>query len=128
MVLMGVVFVVPAAIEGEMLAGLLFAVVFCGGPAAAAVVWVHRSRVVCSAEGLEVVGLWSRRWIEWSRVCSASPGYWGVEVSLSDGSTVVAGAVQKANVSVWLGRRTRADEVADFINARVSGARRTSPG
>jgi hypothetical protein len=44
----------------------------------------------------------------------------------SDGA-VVAWAVQKSNLSRWLDRRTRADDVADFINRHVENRDETPP-
>lgn len=119
MVLVGVAILGVAADEGEALQGALFAVVAFGGPAAVAIVWVQRCRVVCSSDAVEVVGLVTRRRIGWHEVVGANPGYWGLQIHLRDGSVVVAGAVQKANVSVWLKRRTRSDELAELIEARA---------
>lgn len=122
MVLMGASMWGVAADEGAAVVGALFAAVVCGGPAAVAVVWVQRSRVVCASDAVEVVGLVTRRRIGWHEVVGATPGYWGLQIDLRDGSVVIAGAVQKANVSVWLGRRTRSDELAELIASRAGTA------
>ena len=55
-----------------------------------------------------------------------SAGYSGITMRTSDGA-VVAWAVQKSNLSRWLDRRTRADDVADFINRHVETRDETPP-
>lgn len=120
MVLVGVSIAGVAADEGEVLPGALFGLLAFGGPAAFAIVWVQRCRIVCATDALEVVGLVTRPRIAWHEVVGSRPGYWGVQIHLRDGSVVVAGAVQKANVSVWMKWRTRADELAELIESRAS--------
>jgi hypothetical protein len=57
-------------------------------------------------------------------VVEAEPGYSGITIGLSDGSSVLSGAVQKANISAWLRRNTRADQVAEYINSRAAATGR----
>jgi hypothetical protein len=108
-----------ASEDDALLAGVAFALFVAMGPAVLALRYALRARIVAMDEALVVVGCLSRREIPWSEVVGADPGYSGITVHLRDGSSVVAGAVQKANVSVWLGRPTRADEVAGFIRERA---------
>jgi len=108
-----------AAHDDALLAGVAFALFAAAGPAVLALRYAFRARIVATDDALVVVGCLSKRKIPWSDVIGADPGYSGITVHLRDGSSVVAGAVQKANVSVWLGRHTRADAVAGFIRERA---------
>lgn len=110
---------VGAASEGDVATaawciGLTLAV------AATAIVYVHRVRVICSRDELVVVSLLRRRRLNWGAVASADSGFSGVAIHLKDGRQITASAVQKANASVWLGRRTRSDDLVDYINGRVA--------
>ncbi len=102
-----------------MFAGVAFALFAAVGPAVLALRYAFRARVTATDDALLVVGCFSERRIPWSDVVGADPGYSGITVHLRDGSSVVAAAVQKANLSVWLGHRTRADAVAGFIRERA---------
>ncbi|WP_149825830.1 hypothetical protein [Streptomyces tailanensis] len=55
-------------------------------------------------------------------VTRAQAGYSGIEIETSESRHMTAMAVQKANLSVWLGRRTRADEVAEAIQEAAARA------
>ena len=121
MLVMGAQVFAAALDEGAVLEGVLFVAAAFVAPAVGAVVWMRRSRIVCSDEGVEIVRLFTRDQYRWDQIVTASPGYAGTELVLSDGSKAVGAAVQKANLSVWLRRRTRADELADLINSRATG-------
>ncbi len=108
-----------AARDDVLLAGVAFALFAAGGPAVLALLYAFRARIVATDDMLVLVGCLSERKIPWSDVVGAEPGYSGITVHIRDGPSVVAGAVQKANVSAWLGRRTRADAVADLIRERA---------
>lgn len=108
-----------AAEEDALLSGIAFAFFAAVTPAVIALRYAFRARIVATDDALVVVGCLSERKIPWSNVVGADPGYSGITVHLRDGSAVVAGAVQKANVSGWLGRRTRADAVAASIRERA---------
>lgn len=49
------------------------------------------------------------------RRSGVQPGYAGISIEMESGEVVTAWAVQKANWSRWQSRRTRADEVAEFL-------------
>lgn len=115
----GVWLVRVAAHEHALLAGLVFALFVAVVPAVVALLYAVRARIVALEDVLVVGGCMSERWIRWSDVVGAKPGYSGITIHLRDGSSVVASAVQKANVSVWLGRRTRADAVSAVIRERA---------
>jgi hypothetical protein len=44
------------------------------------------------------------------------PGFYGLEIATRDGDLAIAWAVQRSNLTRWLKRRTRADDVADVLN------------
>ena len=111
-----------ASEEGALFSGLAFAAVACLIPAGIAVRYARRVRLIAGPDGLLVVNVFKERRLGWSEIESAIPGYHGISIQLHDGTTVVAGAVQKANLTEWLGRRTRADVVAECINERAAGA------
>jgi hypothetical protein len=50
------------------------------------------------------------------------PGYYGLRFITNDGRALTAWAVQKSNAATWMHRRTRADDLADVIRGRLSGA------
>jgi hypothetical protein len=99
------------------------------GPASVAF-WLYALRVSITASdnGVTVVSLTGTTRIAWDEIMHCTPGYWGIEITLRDGTVVNASAIQKPNYATWLKRRTRADEVADALNARGSGsADRSAP-
>ena len=85
------------------------------GRAAAVGFWRYALRVSISAsdEGVSVTSLRKTTRIAWAEIGSCAPGYWGLEISLRDGTTVNASVVQKPNYATWFKLRTRADDVAD---------------
>lgn len=48
-----------------------------------------------------------------------SGGYYGLRIVRTNGTIVMAWAVQKSNFARWLGEHTRSDDVIDAIMARV---------
>ena len=108
-----------AAHEDALLGGIGLALFGAVAPAAVALLYAVRARIVATDDVLLLVGCLSERRIPWVDVVGADPGYFGMTVYLRNGSSVVAGAVQKTNLSSWLGRRTRADAVAEFIRERA---------
>ncbi len=107
-----------AAGEGVWLQGFAFAVVFIVVPAIVGLRYALRARVVVTADCLVVFTTFSQREIPWSEIRDASTGYAGITLLLRDGSTFLTGAVQKSNMSAWLRRETRADELVDIILRR----------
>ncbi len=95
---LGAVIAASAASADALLEGLAIAAVIGLLPAAVAVRFARRIRLVATDEQLVIVSFASERRIPWSDVVDAEPGYSGITIGLSDGSSVVSGAVQKANI------------------------------
>jgi hypothetical protein len=110
------------ASDGALLQGLALALFTCWVPAMVAAAYVVRVQVAAAPDQLRVTGVVSVRNLAWDRVVGARAGYYGVTIFLSDGSAVVASAVQKSNAAKWLKQRTRADDVADEISRRARGS------
>jgi ABC-type sugar transport system permease subunit len=92
---------------------------------AAVAFWLYALRVsiTASEEGVCINSLSRTTRVSWDEISHCTPGYWGIEISLHDGTIRNASAVQKPNYATWFKLRTRADEVADALNARASGVR-----
>lgn len=75
-----------------------------------------RPYVSASTSGLVIQNPFTRREVAWDDVVDVVPSYHGLEV-VTHGETVSAWAVQKSNIARWLGRRTRADDVAGTLIA-----------
>jgi hypothetical protein len=110
--------------DDSLLGGVAIGAVMGLLPAAVAVRFARRIRIVATDEELVIVSFASERRIPWSEVVDAEPGYSGITIGLSDGSSVLSGAVQKANISAWFRRDTRADQVAEYINRRAAATGR----
>lgn len=110
-----------SASEGSALEALAFVAVCFFVPAAFGLRYAFRARVELTEAELVIITTLSARRIPWAAVETALPEYSGVRVYLKDGRSIVAGAVQKSNVSKWLGRTTRADDLADEISLRSGG-------
>jgi hypothetical protein len=68
--------------------------------------------------------LGAARSIPYAEIRSCSGGYSGTVVALADGTHVVAPAVQKANISVWMHKNnTRADRLCQDVMRRAEAAR-----
>jgi hypothetical protein len=50
----------------------------------------------------------------------SSLGYWGIRMMMKDGRSVWLNAIQKWNISAWLNRFTRADEIANELNEHLA--------
>jgi len=120
---LGLSMTIAAASEGDIGAAAAIAFVFVIAPTAGALWYVQRCKVVCAPDGLEVVNVLRRRKVGWHELAHAQPGYYGVIIDLKGGRRIIASAVQKSNVSKATNKRTRADDLADLINRRVSGRR-----
>lgn len=64
----------------------------------------------------------THRSIPYSRIAEVRQGYFGLQLETKDYDIVTAWAVQKSNLSKWAQTRTRADEVAEAIRARMTAA------
>ena len=65
--------------------------------------------------------------IPYADIKGVSGGYYGLIIRLRQGRVVTAWAVQKSNAARWLNKRTRVDDVADAIMARVPRAIEANP-
>ncbi|MFI7431737.1 PH domain-containing protein [Micromonospora sp. NPDC049836] len=81
-------------------------------------------RLSAGPEGLVLRGPWRTVRVPWSAVVRCDAGYYGIAITCADGGRVLAPAPQKSNLSRWLGRRTRADDVADYLERRARQHRR----
>jgi hypothetical protein len=89
----------------------------------AAFMWRQsRLKVVVHDTDLHVVNYLSTFRVAWDSIerFDSSHGYWGIGVKLKDGRTVGLNAIQKWNISAWLNRLTRADEIAEELNERLA--------
>jgi Bacterial PH domain len=118
---LGASVIAVAASEGAWLEGVGFVAAFFLAPAAVGLRYARRARLELTRDGLVVVTTFSEHRIPWAEISDAKPGYAGIAILLRNGDSVLAGAVQKSNVSEWLHRRTRADELADRIVRRAGG-------
>ena len=96
------------------------ALVFGGLLAACGAEFVARYTLVPSivqhSRHLEVINPWKTHRIPLADVIDARPGYGGIAI-ITGSSTTVAWAVQKSNLAMIRGWRTRADWVAEEILA-----------
>lgn len=79
-------------------------------------------RITAESEGVRVRNPSRETFIRWDHIVDAVPGFAGITIETSNGGAVTAWAVQKWRLSSWLGKRTRADEVADFIRNHATGS------
>ncbi|MFD0783493.1 PH domain-containing protein [Micromonospora azadirachtae] len=85
---------------------------------------IFHPRLTAGPEGLVLRSQWRTSRVPWAAVVRCDPGYYGIVITCTDGSRVVAPAPQKSNLSRWLGRSTRADDVADYLERRAREHRR----
>ncbi len=81
-----------------------------------------RLKVVVHDTGLHVVNYLSTFRVAWDSIerFDSSFGYWGIRVKMKHGRTIPLNAIQKWNISAWLNRLTRADEIAKELNGRLA--------
>ncbi|HKN50582.1 MAG TPA: PH domain-containing protein [Actinomycetota bacterium] len=82
--------------------------------------------LAATAEGIVIRNPFRRIVVPWRQVEGALPGSSGLIVLRTDRRPVRAWAVQKANWSHFLGKRRRADEVAEYL-IRSAKRRRATP-
>jgi hypothetical protein len=121
-VAIGASIIAAAAAEGVWWQGAAFVVAFIWVPAVIGLRYARRARVEVFSDRLLVVTTFSQRAFRWDEIRDAIPGYAGITLVLRDGSTYLAGAVQKNNSATWLHSRTPADELADLIKSRATAA------
>jgi len=76
-----------------------------------------RPQVALTRAGVEVRNPWSTVALSWEEVAGAEAGYNGVLILSRSGRPVMAWAVQKSNLSTWMKRSTRADQLVEAIRA-----------
>jgi hypothetical protein len=76
--------------------------------------------VSVSASGVIVQNPIGRSTVPYSAIAEVGTGYTGLVLRLKNGRAVLCWAVQKSNAAKWSQSRSRADEVADAIRARVA--------
>jgi len=84
--------------------------------------WAYVPKISLVEDGVDVRNRVSTRFVPYGQIDSATPGWGGIRLRTKSGETVVMFAVQKANASNWLHRRTRADVVCEEIMIRVEEA------
>ncbi|MDW5325588.1 PH domain-containing protein [Plantactinospora sp. KLBMP9567] len=112
-----------AAPEGDLRAPLAVAVPF-GVLGLSMWQQTFRPRTSVGPQGVVLRSKWRTIRLPWSMIVRCDPGYDGITITCADGSRVVAPAPQKSNLSRWLGRKTRADEVAAYLERRAHEHRR----
>jgi hypothetical protein len=114
-----------AAVTGSGADWLLLAVVFGLFPVFAWR-WGTHPLLATSADGVVVRNPVRTVVVPWADVERCVPSSLGLLIERrGDGRTVVAWAVQKSNLFRWLGRRTRADDVAAALEERAAAAQRS---
>ena len=78
------------------------------------------SSLALRSDALEIRNLFRARVVALATVAAVTPGYYGITIATRDGHSYTAFAVQKGNLNTWLGRHTRADEVATAVR-RAAG-------
>jgi hypothetical protein len=84
---------------------------------------VFRIRVVVTTDQLHIYNPFRTRVVSLGDIDRVEQEYEGMKLRLKNGKAITVTAIQKWNVSVWLGRTTRADQVANLVNQRVRQAR-----
>lgn len=87
-------------------------------PAFVAFRFLSRAQVILTPNDLTVTTTFNEYRVDWADVLGATAGYSGVTILSRNRPAIVSGAVQKSNLATWLNRQTRADDLAEEINAR----------
>ena len=82
-----------------------------------------RSAVALTSNALMIRNVMTWRKIPLIRIRSVEVGYFGLIVGYSPGRAWVGLAVSKSNLSFWLRRRSRGDDVVDGILSAVTSVR-----
>ncbi|MFB7576824.1 MULTISPECIES: hypothetical protein [unclassified Streptomyces] len=101
-----------AAQAESILAALLFF-----GAAAACVRLAAHGALTLTPDAVVITNLFGQRTIALTSVRRVTAGYNGLTVDTHDRRSYTALVIQKSNLSRWLGRRTRADEIADAVRS-----------
>lgn len=84
--------------------------------------WALVPYVALTSDHLEVQGVFRRRSVGYSSIRRVTPSIVGLQVETSMDGSVLVWAIQTSKVSQWQHQKTRADEVAAAIMARVEAA------
>jgi hypothetical protein len=78
-------------------------------------------RLILGGEVITVVNPIVTRHVKWTDIDAfdITTSYSGLAIHLTDGSTLIAMAVTKSNLMMWLRRQTRADEIVAELNERL---------
>lgn len=105
---------VDLAVNGE--PGIVLVALVGGHPLLlVSVLGALRPFISADTEGVHVQNPVRRHNLSWEEIREVVPGYHGLEIMTREDEMVIAWAVQKSNLAGWLSRRTRADDVADFL-------------
>ncbi len=113
--------IVMLAVDGEVVLWI-----FPGLPAVVFLLAAFATYVEVREGQLRIRNLGVLSTIPLARVASIEASYHGITVRDSSGRTVIGLAVQKANASSLLARRTRADRISTSLQWHVAHARRAS--
>jgi Bacterial PH domain len=75
--------------------------------------------VELTADRVVVRGPLDRREVRYEEIREVRSGMYGLRIQTATEGRVVAWAVQKSKLAEWAGRRTRSDELAEQIEARL---------
>jgi hypothetical protein len=85
-------------------------------------------RIRLDASDLTLVGLFRRRTFPLRDVVSASSGYYGISIRLTNDGYASSNIGQTMNYTRWRGRVSRGDRIAGLIQHRSAMARGETPG
>ena len=83
--------------------------------------FILRPWIAADSDGVTVRNPVSIRRFPYPDIAAAPPDYYGTAIRATSGRGIVAVAVQKSNLSLWMNREARADRVARFIEERSTG-------
>lgn len=122
---------IGSAVDGD-LGALLIGIALAGliGLPLGAAGWLLgvRPRLIAETEGVRVRNPRQETFVRWADIADVSAGYGGITIRTASGDSIRAWAVQKSNAASWSRRRTRADDVTDFIRRHASAGPDERPG
>jgi hypothetical protein len=98
---------------------LLIGLIAAGPFVAIVLLMTLRPRIEAQSDGLRITNPLRTYSVRWDEVRDITPGYWGLQIELSDGRLITAFAAQKSNWSSWRHRSTRADDIAAELLRRA---------
>lgn len=98
---------------------LLIGLIAAGPFVALVLLMTLRPRIEAQPEGLRITNPLRTSFVRWDELGEVTPGYWGLQVDLSDGRLINAFAAQKSRWSSWRDRSTRADAIAAELLRRA---------